>query len=105
MPSAALRFSPPEAVRASARAAQRDSTAADSTAAPEPRLTAGLAEVWLPTGTMDGPLPRLRPVLVRVLGTDGTQTAIAPVDAAERAVVKRGMEVVTRMEAPGGFNG
>ena len=97
IPASALRFEPPEDVRTAARAAQRDSTAADSTAAPSgatPRFSGDLAEVWTPVGGPDK--TALRPVLVRVLATDGTQTAIAPRDASQAGVVTRGFTVVTR---------
>jgi len=96
VPAAALRFDPPEDVRSAAREAQRDSTAAASGEADgdAPAFASDLAEIWTPTGDPDGPL--LRPLLVRILATDGTTTAIAPTASSE-AVLKRGLEVVTRM--------
>ena len=105
VPAAALRFEPPEALREAARAAQRDSAAVDSTAvradgAAPAAFDADLAEIWVPTGDAAGPL--LRPVVVRVLATDGTQTAIAPRDASDRDLVRQGLEVVTRYNEPEG---
>ncbi len=103
VPAAALRFEPPEAIREAAREAQRDSTARDSTRVETGEaVTFGtdLAELWIPTAAAAG--PALRPIVVRVLGTDGTQTAIAPRDAADRNVVRQGLEVVTRYNEPEG---
>ncbi|MAS55221.1 hypothetical protein B1759_16235 [Rubrivirga sp. SAORIC476] len=93
VPAAALRFEPPEAVRSAAREAQRDSTTATRDDAPA--FSADLAEIWTPTGDPAGSL--LRPLLVRVLATDGTTTAVAPTESSED-VLKRGLEVVTRMD-------
>ena len=97
VPSAALRFDPPEAIRAAARAAQRDSTAADSTQAGRAEFDSDLAEIWTPTGATADGAPAMRPVLVRVLATDGTQTAIKAADPADRDLVTRGLKVVTRV--------
>ncbi len=97
IPASALRFEPPDAIRTAARTAQRDSTGTDSTATPpgaRPGFEGDVAEVWTLVGGADP--TALRPVLVRVLGTDGTQTAIAPLDASQTGAIKRGFVVVTR---------
>ncbi len=97
IPASALRYEPPADIRTAARTAQRDSTAADSAATPpgtRPGFAPDVAEVWTPVGGKDP--TALRPVLVRVLATDGTQTAIAPLDASQADVVKRGFTIVTR---------
>ena len=107
IPASALRFDPPEAIRAAARTAQRDSTGADSSgtatsptraASASPEFASDLAEIWTPTGAMVDGLPGLRPILVRVLATNGTQTAIEAARPADRGRVTRGLTVVTRMD-------
>ena len=94
VPSAAVRFDPPEAIRAAARQAQRDSAAADPAGAPA--FASDLTEIWTPTDAPEGEGPAMRPVLVRVLASDGTQTAIEAARPQDRDVVRRGMRVVTR---------
>ena len=94
IPSAALRFDPPEAVRAAARQAQRDSSAA---AGGGPEFASDLAEVWTPTGAAPGAEATMRPVLVRVLANDGADAAVEAADPADRDVVRRGFVVVTRV--------
>jgi len=100
VPAAALRFEPPEDVREAARAAQRDSAGVRSADSAPATFAADLAELWIPAG--DGAVPAIRPVVVRVLATDGTQTAIAPRDASDRGLVRQGLEVVTRYNEPEG---
>ena len=91
VPTAALRFSPPEDVRTTAREAQRDSARAAPGA---PEATAGLGEVWVSAGGADP--SALRPLLVRRLATDGTTTAIEATGAS-RDALRRGVEVVLRV--------
>ena len=99
VPAAALRFDPPEDVRAAARAAQRDSTGAEAQAdeTDGPAFASDLAEVWTPVDAPTGDGPTMRPILVRVLASDGTQTAIEAAEPADRDVVKAGLVVVTRV--------
>lgn len=97
IPVAALRFDPPEAIRAAARETQREAEAArrNSTDSDGPVFAPDVAEVWTPKADADQG-PPLRPVLVRILASDGTSTAIAPTEGTED-VVRPGLEVVTRM--------
>ena len=95
VPSAALRFEPPEDIRAAAREAQRDSTATDPTASAA--FASDLAEIWTPTDAAPDAGAAMRPVLVRVLASDGTRTAIEAARPADRDVVRRGLQVVTRV--------
>lgn len=101
VPTSALRFDPPEAVRAAARQAQRAAdaaTASDSTQGAA--FASDVAEVWIPTGDAKGPL--LRPLLVRILAADGADTAITPL-ASSGDLVRPGLEVVTRMDDQDAF--
>lgn len=99
VPSAAIRFQPTDALRAAARTAQRKAqTSTDrstsSVEQPETSVEQNVAELWTPVAPQG-----LRPVLVRVIATDGVQTAIAPLTAADSAL-RVGFPVIIRSNAP-----
>lgn len=99
VPAAAIRFQPSTELRAAARAAQRKQLGADPARAAAAdtattQFTADLAEIWTPTAARG-----VRPILVRVLATDGAQTAIAPLNASDSTLIV-GLAVVTRSNAP-----
>ena len=107
VPAAALRFDPPDEVRAALREerrARRDSAAAapsPASAAPAAPVAPGapladVGEVWYLDDAGE-----LRPAAVRELATDGATTAIAPLPASVDVVLE-GLEVVTRANEEAG---
>lgn len=96
VPSAAIRFEPPPDLRSTAREKQRrgDGAASEDGAASgddAPALTADAAELWVPLEEGG-----IRPLVVKVLGADGTQTAIAAIGSTS-ASIDVGRDVVTRV--------
>lgn len=101
VPSAALRFEPPFNLRTAARAAQRtaqelalgDDVPEDG--AETQGFSADVAELWIPTDEGG-----IRPLLIRVLATDGKSVAIEAWDGADDPV-ESGTEVLVRMTDTG----
>jgi hypothetical protein len=101
VPASALLFDPPDGIREAAREKQReaseDKERSETLDDGGTAFSADVAELWVPAGERE-----LRPILVRVLSSDGAATAIAALPSS-RDSIEAGLEVVTRMnQAEGG---
>jgi HlyD family secretion protein len=93
VPASALLFDPPDEIREAARKKQREASEAQSETSDDSRtaFSADVAEIWIPSGERE-----LRPMLVRVLSSNGAATAIAALPSSPEPL-EPGLEVVTRM--------
>lgn len=93
VPASALLFDPPKEIREAARKKQRQTSEDDQPGDDDSATTFApdVAELWVPDGER-----ALRPILVRVLSSDGAATAIAALPSS-RDSIEPGLEVVTRM--------
>ena len=102
VPASALLFDPPDEIREAARKKQREASEAQSETSDDSgtAFSADVAEIWIPSGERE-----LRPMLVRVLSSNGAATAIAALPSSPEPL-EPGLEVVTRMNQTegGSFN-
>jgi HlyD family secretion protein len=95
VPASAFLFDPPDAIREAARKKQReaseDKNPGEISHDGGTAFSSDVAELWVPDGKL-----ALRPMLVRVLSSDGASTAIAALPSVP-ASIEPGLEVVTRV--------